>query len=146
MESARSIVSSEYTITNTFKGYTVREYSFLGLVAIVKHLIQIKNPLNHSGKLRIKWGTEYLPVSHETEVWDRGKSECSLNYTGHIISCYYTYYIQHLIFFLLCHCFLSVIQTVSKALWKSLNAQNSFFYQTLGIKISEIGVKTYNLW
>ena len=47
--------------------YSVREISFLELVPMAKYLIQMRNPLNHSGILRIKW-VQIFPVSHTCET------------------------------------------------------------------------------
>jgi hypothetical protein len=46
------------------KVYSDRENSLIGLVSIAEHLIQIRDLLNHSGKLIIKMVTNDLPASH----------------------------------------------------------------------------------
>jgi hypothetical protein len=147
LESARSIVSSEYTITNTFKGVYSSGKFFSWTSCNSETFNSDKESLKSFRKGENKMRYRISPCLTQ----DRGVRQGQIwlftkLYWTHYFMLSYILYTTFNIFPFMPLVFFSVRQTVSKALWKSLNAQNSFFYQTLGIKISEIGVKTYTLW
>lgn len=115
LESSRSPHIDLQTLSNSVRGNSVLE-----LVPMAKYLIQNRNHLNHSGKLRIKTVTNFPQLfTIILDTW------------FYVIT--HIHNIKYFPFMPLFNHFFhkSVRQTVSRALQKSINAQNVLFDQCL---------------